>query len=167
MKPSSNSPDSIHLLTSSLLYCPLLNAINLACDAHRGQVDKSGDPYLWHVLRVGISLLPDVNAAQVGLLHDVFEDCDPSFRPLVEQLLSSNLAAAVQILTHSGVESYPAYISRVLAAPGAAGDLARNVKRADLLDNLSHSRLDRLHPALRAKLEARYRAALRCLACCK
>src|SRR5690242_11283204 len=52
-----------------------LHALELAVEAHRHQTDKAGEPYAWHVIRVGASLLPDEEAAVVGLLHDVLEDC--------------------------------------------------------------------------------------------
>ena len=42
-------------------------AINLAGVAHNKQLDKAGEPYLWHVLRVGIGLLPDVDACLLGI----------------------------------------------------------------------------------------------------
>ena len=142
----------------------LQNAINLACDAHRGQVDKAGEPYLWHALRVGIMLLPDVDAAQVGLLHDVLEDASP-FAMLAEQLLGQPLFEAVIVLTRSPQETYAAYIERVATAPGPGGGLARKVKRADLADNLNLDRIGRAlaHGADPVKMDAlarRYMAAL-------
>lgn len=158
--PGSEQHPNALLFGFGLEFRALQNAINLACDAHRGQVDKAGYPYLWHVLRVGISLLPDIAAAQVGILHDVFEDAPPQFRPIAKQLLGQYLAEAVQILTHAGIETYACYIERILEAPGPAGELVRKVKRADLADNLNPARLAWLLPGERAKLEARYRDAL-------
>src|SRR5271157_5837662 len=53
----------------------LADAIGTSAEIHRGQKDKGGHPYYRHPLRVGLSLLPDVDAAIVGVLHDTIEDC--------------------------------------------------------------------------------------------
>ena len=52
-------------------------AFHLADDAHKGQVRKSGDPYIIHPLYVGIILAElemDKETIAAGLLHDVVED---------------------------------------------------------------------------------------------
>lgn len=52
-------------------------AYNLANDAHKGQVRKSGEPYIIHPLCVGIILADlemDKETIAAGLLHDVVED---------------------------------------------------------------------------------------------
>ena len=52
-------------------------AYNLANDAHKGQVRKSGEPYIIHPLYVGIVLADlemDKETIAAGLLHDVVED---------------------------------------------------------------------------------------------
>jgi (p)ppGpp synthase/HD superfamily hydrolase len=121
---------------------PLAQAITLAGLVHHGQVDRGGDPYFWHVLRVGSSLLPDVDAAIVGVLHDVLEDCIPAWRDDLFQLLrefGANVKLAVRELTRPEDETYEHYIQRV--AHGTL--LVRKVKMADLYDNLNPDRLAR------------------------
>ncbi len=52
-------------------------AYKLASDAHKGQVRKSGEPYIIHPLCVGIVLADlemDKETIAAGLLHDVVED---------------------------------------------------------------------------------------------
>lgn len=114
----------------------LQNAIGIAIDAHDGQLDKAGKPYLWHALRVGISLLPNVDAAIVGILHDVLEDADPAFFRGIVRAFPSKISATVCILTRLREEPYPEYIARV-----GRDSLARMVKLADLRDNLDPARL--------------------------
>ena len=49
----------------------------VAYDAHKGQVRKSGEPYIIHPLCVGIILADlelDKESIAAGLLHDVVED---------------------------------------------------------------------------------------------
>ena len=52
----------------------LENAIKIAVEAHAGQVDKGGSPYILHPLRVMLSLDREEERI-VGVLHDVMEDC--------------------------------------------------------------------------------------------
>lgn len=49
-------------------------AIEIAVEAHAGQVDKAGAPYILHPLRVMLSLDGEEDRI-VGVLHDVIEDC--------------------------------------------------------------------------------------------
>ncbi len=52
----------------------LERAIALAAQAHAGQVDKGGAPYILHPLRVMLRLTHP-EARIVAVLHDVLEDC--------------------------------------------------------------------------------------------
>ncbi len=49
------------------------DAIALAVEAHRGQKDKSGQPYILHPLRVMFSRNSEIERI-VAVLHDVVED---------------------------------------------------------------------------------------------
>lgn len=50
----------------------LAEAISLAALAHDGQLDKSGEPYILHCLRVMLAQKTD-DARIVGVLHDLLE----------------------------------------------------------------------------------------------
>lgn len=116
----------------------LQSVVSYAAYRHIGQLDKGGEPYLWHVLRVGMSLLPDLDAARLGLLHDVLEDTEAA-RGEVLLVLEHNLElmADLEALTRRPGESYAEYIQRAADSPRAA-----RVKVADLTDNLSSRRLE-------------------------
>ncbi len=63
-------------------------AYEFAEQAHRGQIRKSGEPYIQHPIHVAwllaqLHLEPAVIAA--GLLHDVLEDCDVTRQQLEER----------------------------------------------------------------------------------
>ena len=53
----------------------LEKAIKIAVEAHTGQVDKGGNPYILHPLRVMLSRNTEEERI-VGVLHDVVEDCE-------------------------------------------------------------------------------------------
>ncbi len=63
-------------------------AYQTACDAHRGQVRKSGEPYIIHPLYVSIILADlelDKETIVAGLLHDVVEDTIMTDEEIKEQ----------------------------------------------------------------------------------
>ena len=60
-------------------------AYEFAEDCHRGQLRRSGDPYIVHPVAVAslvAGLRMDVHTVQAALLHDVIEDCGVSARQL-------------------------------------------------------------------------------------
>ncbi|SFS09858.1 HD domain-containing protein [Sphingomonas jatrophae] len=109
-------------------------AILLAIDAHRGQADKAGAPYILHPLRLMLAQ-PDMERRIAAVLHDVVEDGGVEIAALRERF-GDAIADAVSALSRREDEDYDAFISRCAADP-----IARDVKRADLADNLDLSRL--------------------------
>jgi (p)ppGpp synthase/HD superfamily hydrolase len=121
----------------------LEDAISLAVQAHRGQVDKAGQPYILHPLRVMLGL--DTEAERLaGVLHDVVEDTrdrEPEGRITLATLRQLGfpeiVVEALDCLTRREGESYEDFIQRLKPNP-----LARRVKLADLTDNLDVRRLE-------------------------
>jgi len=130
----------------------LEDAIAHAARAHRGQVDKGGQPYILHVLRVMLRQTEET-ARIVAVLHDVLEDTPETLDGLSAAGYSEQICAALDCLTRREGEPYEEMIERV-----AANRLARQVKLADLADNLD---IDRPVPPGSAadKRHARYIAA--------
>ena len=115
-------------------------AIRVAVDAHAGQLDKAGKPYILHPLRVMMTVEgPSLDSARkVAVLHDVVEDSEWTLESLDAKFgLTSEEQAALRLLTHGEHEDYATYIERVAGNP-----LATAVKVADLLDNLDVTRLE-------------------------
>jgi (p)ppGpp synthase/HD superfamily hydrolase len=120
----------------------LEDAIALAVDVHRGQVDKAGWPYILHPLRVMLALETEAERI-VGVLHDVVEDSgrhDPTRQITIADLRAKGYSEAVlealDRVTKRDDEDYGAFIARVRPSP-----LARRVKLADIADNLDVRRL--------------------------
>jgi len=72
-------------------------------------------------------------------LHDVVEDTDWTLERLREEGFSDEVLEAVDCLTHRGGESYQEFVERVRANP-----IARQVKIADLEDNMNIRRISQL-----------------------
>jgi len=109
-------------------------AIAIAASAHAGQVDKAGEPYILHPLRVMLSVPPEARIAAV--LHDVLEDSDISSDDLLAEGFSPENLAVLDAVSRRPGESYHSFIVRCSKNP-----LARIVKLADLRDNCDMSRL--------------------------
>ena len=115
----------------------LEDAIQLAMEQHRGQTDRSGQPYIGHVLRVMARVRGEA-ARIVAVLHDTVEDTGLTFEQLRAMGYPQPVVAAIDCLTHREDESYDAMVDRIL--PNA---LARAVKLADIEDNVDFRRLER------------------------
>ena len=114
----------------------LNKAIEIATKAHEGQVDKAGQPYIGHPLRV-MAMGATEDEKIVGVLHDVVEDSDWTFERLTAEGFSSEIIDALRCVTKlSESEPYDKFIQRVKTNP-----LAVKVKINDLTDNMDIRRL--------------------------
>jgi len=128
----------------------------LAVEAHAGQVDKAGHPYIGHVGRVAAAVRGDDEAEAVAWLHDVIEDC-PAFAGQV-QAFPAPLQDAVRLLSRTSAADADTYYARISADP-----LALKVKLADIADNADEARLASLDAATAERLRDKYRRALAAL----
>ena len=110
-------------------------AIQIAVTAHSGQIDKGGEPYILHPLRVMLRMRTEEERI-TALLHDVVEDSDITLEDLTTEGFSANIITALEALTKRAGES------RIEAAQRAAmHPLARSVKLADNAENSDLSRI--------------------------
>jgi (p)ppGpp synthase/HD superfamily hydrolase len=114
----------------------LKRAIEIATEAHRGQVDKANEPYILHSRRV-MDQVDSIDEKIVGILHDVVEKNPQwSLRRLEGEGFQSTIIEAVDAMTRRAGESYEDLVSR-----GAANPIGRAVKMADLRDNIQMAQL--------------------------
>lgn len=129
-----------------MIYTPMTKkAMRIAYDAHHGQLDKTGTPYIFHPFHVAETMTSEA-AVIVALLHDVIEDTDITPEALAQEGFSEDILIALSLLTHNPAEEYMDYISRLSTCP-----LALEVKLGDLRHNSDTTRLD----GLDAQMEAR------------
>ena len=153
---SSYYTDEFNLrwLSEAAQKCPATveRAIEIAANAHAGQVDKAGAPYVLHPLRMMLSLdAPEERMAAV--LHDVVEDTLVALERLRAAGFPQAVIEAVDVLTKRKGEDYDDFIRRVAPNP-----LARRVKLADLRDNCDLSRIAQPTEKDRARIEKYGRA---------
>lgn len=132
----------------------LQKAIKIAVDAHDGQYDKLGMPYILHPLTVA-SYVETTREKIVAVLHDVLEDTYVEREDLDAAGIPSGLIYVVELLTHRKGESYEAYLARVKSHP-----MAVTVKLADIKHNTDPSRTRKLDLATAQRLKNKYDFAL-------
>ena len=117
----------------------LKRAIEIATLAHKGQVDKAGEDYINHPLRV-MNAGKTENEKIVGVLHDVIEDTDWTFDALLAEGFPVHIVDALRCITKlSDDEPYDEFIERVKTKP-----LAVAAKINDLTDNMDVRRYKEL-----------------------
>lgn len=109
----------------------------LATNAHAGQFDRGGKPYILHPLKVMHYLKTDDEELQcIALLHDVVEDTTTSWHDLVEIGCTDRVIAGVRALTKMPGQTYDEYKEVVFA-----NEDAMRVKICDLRHNTDIRRL--------------------------
>ena len=113
----------------------LERAIVIAAEAHAGMVDKAGQPYILHPLRVMLRL-STLDERVVGVLHDVLEDTKVTRGELRAAGFGEPVIEALDSVTKREGEDYDAFVRRAAGNP-----VGRRVKLADLVDNSDRDRL--------------------------
>ena len=131
----------------------LERAIQIAVQAHAGQVDKAGTQYILHPLRLMLKMRT-TDERIVAVLHDVIEDTPWTLDQLAAEGFSPAILTALDRLTRKSDETYEAFILRAAADPFSAA-----VKLADLEDNSDTSRLPSVTDKDRERL-AKYQRAI-------
>lgn len=115
-------------------------AIRIAVEAHRGQKDRAGAPYILHPLRMLFRVQTDAER-MAAALHDVVEDTAWTLDDLRSRGFSDDVVDAVDHLTRREEETYETFVERAASHP-----VARRVKIADLEDNMDVRRTGSVSP---------------------
>lgn len=117
-----------------MLYTPLTNrAMILAYNAHHGQLDRSGIPYIFHPIHLAEQMTDEISCC-AALLHDVIEDTSITLEQLRGEF-PEEVVTAVALLTHRQDVDYFDYVRTLKANP-----VAKKVKLADLAHNSDQTR---------------------------
>lgn len=123
------------LQNKNMVYTPLtIKAMKVAYEAHEGQYDQSGVPYIFHPIHVAEQMDDELTTC-VALLHDVLEDTKVTIQEL-EKEFPAEVTEAVCLLTHDASVDYMDYVKRL-----CTNTLARKVKIADIAHNTDETRL--------------------------
>ena len=130
-------------------------AILIAINAHAGQVDKAGQPYILHPLRLMLRFQSG-DEMIVAVMHDVIEDSAVTLDDLKGAGFSKMIVEAIECLTKRNDEGYETFVSRV-----SKNNLARKIKVEDIKDNLDLTRLDKITDKDLVRIEKYHRALKR------
>ena len=118
-----------------MIYTPMTRkALLVACQAHKGQQDCSGLPYIFHPYHVAEQMNDEFTTC-IALLHDVMEDTDVTEEELAKQF-PEEVIEVLRLLTHDHAISYTDYIRKLSKNPAA-----KAVKLADIAHNMDESRV--------------------------
>ena len=123
----------------NLIYTPLTNkAMQFAYEAHHGQVDYNGIPYIFHPLHLAEQMDDEISCC-AALLHDVVEDTEVTLEDLAIRF-PPEVVEVVKLLTHddnaeSNNSSYFDYLLEIKQHP-----IAKKVKLADIAHNSDQTR---------------------------
>ena len=131
-------------------------AISIAAQAHLGQLDRMGKPYILHPLRLMFRFQSETEMI-VAVLHDVVEDHpDWDLARLRQEGFSEEIVQAIDHVTRREDETYEAFVERT-----AGNGIALRVKLADLEDNMDIRRLNTLTAKDHDRIARYHRAWLR------
>ena len=130
----------------------LEKAIQIAINAHSGQVDKGSSPYILHLIRV-MNAGTTTEEKICGMLHDLVEDTDWTFERLRNEGFDERIIEALKCLTKNEGEGYDSFIQRVIT-----NSIAIKVKLNDLQDNMDIRRLSEITEEDRERLNKYLRA---------
>jgi (p)ppGpp synthase/HD superfamily hydrolase len=115
----------------------LASMLVLATNAHAGQFDRGGNPYILHALKVMHYLKSNDEELQcIALGHDVIEDTATTYQDLRDAGMSERVIAAIRALTKVPGQTYEEYKASVFA-----NEDAMRVKICDLRHNTDIRRL--------------------------
>ena len=114
----------------------LEKAIALAATQHAGQLDKGGQPYILHPLRLMLQF-SNPTLQIIAVLHDILEDTATTAEDLEALGFSVEIIKSIQALTKQTGESRLEAAKRTTLNP-----LATQVKYVDVLDNMNLSRIN-------------------------
>lgn len=114
----------------------LEKAIALAATHHAGQLDKGGQPYILHPLRLMLQF-SNPTLQIIAMLHDILEDTSTTAEDLEALGFSAEIIQSIQALTKQIGESRLEAAKRTALNP-----LATQVKYVDILDNMNLTRIN-------------------------
>lgn len=127
-------------------------AIQIAAEAHAGQKQENGEPYILHPIRVMAHVHTEEEKI-VAILHDVLEKTSWTAKRLKKRGFPPHILHALDCVTKRRGESHQRFLNR-----SGSDRLATRVTLADIEDNLDVCRLPKISPKDRKRLKL-YHAA--------
>ena len=111
-------------------------AISITSVAFEKKLDKAGEPYILHCLRVMNATIGDECTKCASVMHDLVEDTEYTFADLSKLGFSDKTIGLLHLLTHQKETPYDEYIKAI-----SVSNEATEIKLRDLEDNSNITRL--------------------------
>ena len=109
----------------------------MATNAHHGQFDRGGKPYILHCLKVMHNLKTDDEELQcIALGHDIIEDTKTTYQDLREAGFTDRIIEGIRAMTKLPGQTHDEYKEQIFASEDGM-----RVKMADLQHNSDIRRL--------------------------
>jgi len=141
-------------------------AISFASKCHKDQVDKIGEPYILHPLRIMMVVEKGSFSHKkwhmlTAILHDTIEDApqwwDTAEGSRLRFELPEPVLKSIHLLSQDEDEDYEEYILRIKKSKDL---VAYQIKILDIRDNLNSDRLSQLPEKVQIRLRKKYHRAL-------
>ena len=117
-----------------MIYTELTNrALRIAYNAHHGQLDSNGLPYIFHPLHLAEQMDDEISCC-CAILHDVVEDTAVTMEELAREF-PEEVTDVLKLLSHDDDVLYETYVRAIKTNP-----IAVKVKLADIAHNSDRSR---------------------------
>ena len=117
-----------------MIYTELTNkALKIAYNAHHGQLDYNGIPYIYHPVHLAEQMEDEISCC-AALLHDVVEDTSVTMEQLAHEF-PAEVIDVLKLLTHADDVEYFTYVRAIKANP-----IAVKIKLADIAHNSDQTR---------------------------
>ena len=117
-----------------MVYTELTNkALRFAYNAHHGQLDYNGIPYIFHPVHLAEQMDDEISCC-AALLHDVAEDTEFTLEDLAKEF-PPEVVQVLSLLTHAEGIPYFDYVRTIKSHP-----VAKKVKLADIAHNSDQTR---------------------------
>lgn len=125
--------------------------------------DESGQPYFEHLFRVSQKLYSEVEET-AGLLHDIVEDTDITYRDLLDVGFPLEVIEIVKLVTKEKIdksklteeEKLKLYDKEINKIINSGNIHAIRLKYADMTDNFNHDRIKKLSEEKQEWLNKKY-----------
>lgn len=107
--------------------------MQIAYNAHHGQLDYNGIPYIFHPIHLAEAMDDEISCC-CALLHDVVEDTEITMKDLA-RFFPKEVIEILTLLTHDEDVSYFDYVRAIKANP-----IAKKIKLADIAHNADQTR---------------------------
>ena len=117
-----------------MVYTELTNkALRFAYNAHHGQLDYNGIPYIFHPVHLAEQMDDEISCC-AALLHDVAEDTEFTLKDLAKEF-PPEVVQVLSLLTLAEGIPYFDYVRAIKSHP-----VAKKVKLADIAHNSDQTR---------------------------